>query len=138
MKVFIDTNILLDVLQQRHPHFAAASRIWHLSETKALDGFVSAISFNNIFYIARKQIGRDGAVNAMSRIRAVFGLAPLDAAIIDFAISSKAADFEDAIQAASAKAADCEWIITRNPNDFRAFGILTVTAEEAIAVLNPI
>lgn len=53
MVVLIDTNILLDVIQERRPHAAAAVRIWALVKEGALAGFVSAISFNNVFYVAR-------------------------------------------------------------------------------------
>jgi predicted nucleic acid-binding protein len=54
MKVFIETNLLLDVLAKREPFYAATARIWTLAETGACDALVSAISFNNVFYIVRR------------------------------------------------------------------------------------
>ena len=57
MIVLLDTNILLDVIQDRKPHADPAARVWKLVEERAVAGYVSAISFNNVFYIARKQRG---------------------------------------------------------------------------------
>jgi predicted nucleic acid-binding protein len=56
MLVLIDTNILLDVIQKRHPHHDPAARVWKLVEEQTLIGFVSAISFNNIFYVIRSNL----------------------------------------------------------------------------------
>lgn len=86
MTLLIDTNILLDVIQQRKPHDAAASRVWKLIEERTVSGYVSAISFNNIFYIARKQVGSDRALEAVKLIRGVFQLVALDQAVVDRAI----------------------------------------------------
>jgi predicted nucleic acid-binding protein len=72
MIVLIDTNILLDCLQERQPHAAAATRIWKLVEERGLAAFVSVISFNNIFYIARKQVGSKRALDAVKLVRGTF------------------------------------------------------------------
>jgi predicted nucleic acid-binding protein len=131
MRVLLDTNILLDVLQERHPYHAAAARVWKLVEEKAIEGVVSAISFNNIFYIARKQSGRDKAMEAVRYVRRIFGITPLDAAVIDFALETNAPDFEDAIQVGSAKMVQADYVVTRNSADC----VPTVTAEELLALL---
>ena len=51
MKLFIDTNVLLDVLDNRQLHYADSAAIWTLAEKAEVEGYISAISFNNIFYI---------------------------------------------------------------------------------------
>jgi predicted nucleic acid-binding protein len=66
MKVFIETNLLLDVLAKREPFHAATACIWTLAETGACDALVSAISFNNVFYIDRR--ARDTAAARQSMI----------------------------------------------------------------------
>ena len=65
MKVFIDTNILLDVLARREPFFADAARIWTMAEQGSLQAYVSAFSFNNIYYVVRKAQGRAAADKAL-------------------------------------------------------------------------
>src|SRR4051812_1619804 len=98
MICLIDTNILLDVLQNRHPHNAAAAEVWDLVVRGAIEGHVSAISFNNIFYVARKSDGAVAATESLRKVRATFRVVPLDAGIIDNAVAANAKDFEDAIQ----------------------------------------
>ena len=137
MTVLIDTNVLLDVIQQRQPHDAAASRVWKLVEEGAVAGFVSAISFNNIFYIARKQVGSARALDAIRLVRRVFQAVPLDEAIIDRAIATPTSDFEDAIQGAAAASISANYVVTRNTRDFTAMSVPAVTPEELLAVLQP-
>jgi predicted nucleic acid-binding protein len=137
MKALIDTNILLDVIQERKPFDAPATQVWNLVEQRHLDGFVSAISFNNIFFVARKQSGRQVAMDAVRVVRRTFRLVPTDESVIDHAITSQVVDFEDAIQVAAAIAAQVECIITRNVRDFAASGIPAYTAEEFLALLGP-
>ena len=137
MIVLIDTSILLDVVQRRAPHDTAAAQVWKLVEEGLIDGYVSAISFNNIFYIARKLVGRDAAIDAVRQVRLVFPIVPLDAGVIDAAIASSVIDFEDAIQAAAAARLGADYILSRNTKDFRGQSTPCVTAEELLGVLAP-
>lgn len=54
MKVLIDTNILLDVLVKREPHYLDASKIWTFIREQIIEGHISAISVNNLYYIVRR------------------------------------------------------------------------------------
>jgi len=56
MKLLIDANILLDVLQNREPHVHASSIVWKWSETKKATGYVSALTFANLVYVMRKEL----------------------------------------------------------------------------------
>ena len=134
MKALIDTNILLDVIQRRNPFDLAATRVWKLVEESAIEGYVSAISFNNIFFVARKQVGRDQALDAIKLVRRTFRFVPTDEYVIDRALASGVVDFEDAIQVAAAVAAKADCIITRNIPDFAASDVPAYTAEEALAL----
>jgi predicted nucleic acid-binding protein len=135
MIVLVDTNILLDVLQRRDPHYPAAERVWKFVEERMIDGFVSAISFNNIFYIARKQAGVDKAMEAVVQVRKVFRIAPLDEQAIDRAVDMGLSDFEDAIQSAAAARVRADYLVTRNVKDFASAGVQAVTADELLALL---
>lgn len=135
MNVLIDTNILLDVIQQRQPHYDPALRVWKLVEERKLTGFVSAISFNNIHYIARKQMGYDHALDAVIAVRKTFNFVALDEQILDRAIAAKATDLEDAIQAATAIRAGAEYVVTRDPRDFARLGVPVLNAVELLAIL---
>jgi len=134
MIVLVDTNILLDVLQKRAPHHISADQLWALIESGSLVGYVSAISFNNIFYVARKQDGREKAIQSLAVVRNVFKTVSLDESLTDDALAVSPADFEDALQACAARRVQAEYVVTRNCSDFKALGVIAVTAEVFLAL----
>lgn len=130
MKVFLDTNVLLDVLARREPHCVSASKIWSRVEQGTLDGHISAISFNNTHYVLRRVASRQAAHDAVKVLRDIFHVVSLDEQIIHRAIDSEFPDFEDAIQFFSAHHAEADFIITRNVRHFPAEPIAVVTPEQ--------
>jgi predicted nucleic acid-binding protein len=137
MKVFVDTNVLLDVLARRQPFYAAAARIWSLAERAKIVGLVSAISFNNIYYVVRKASGREPAEKALLLIRDVFAPVPLSVQILNQAMDAGFDDFEDAIQFHSAIHAEAACLITRDGDRFRDRGFPVVLPGVFLASLAP-
>lgn len=135
MTVFVDTNILLDVLGKRQPFLEASKRIWQLSELNRIREVVSAISFNNVFYILRKAGGAAQAREALGKIRSVFTPVGLDEKILNQALHSSIEDFEDAIQFFSALQVGASYLITRNPNDFPSDSPVSVLTAEMFVAL---
>jgi predicted nucleic acid-binding protein len=133
MKVFFDTNVLLDVLDKREPYNLAAFRIWARVETGKIDGFISAISFNNIYYLHRRTAGREDSISGLKLLRDVFHVVALDDQILARAIDSDLNDFEDAIQYFSAHHAGAKFILTRNSQHFPAAPISIMTPEEFLS-----
>ena len=136
MRLFVDTNLLLDVLAKREPFYAAAARIWTLSETGACESFVSAISFNNIYYIVRKAENAAIARKALRLLRDVFISVAPDRRILNQAIDSDIDDFEDAIQFFSAVHAGADYLLTRNVDDFPTGALPILTPEELFVLLD--
>lgn len=118
MIVFLDTNILLDVLIRREPFFSAAASIWTLAEKNKIRAYISAISFSNVFYLARKYGGKAIAGQSVKSMNAVFNTVAVDRQIIEASIQSGLEDFEDAIQFQCAKRCRAKILITRNPKHF--------------------
>ena len=135
MIIFFDTNILLDVLLRRKPYDAAALQLWFLAETDAVDSAVAAISFNNVYYVARQVADRNKAIESVRLIRGVFEIIPVDERILDQAMNSKISDFEDAIQYFCAVRAGADYLVTRNISDFPKRGMPIVSPEEMLALL---
>ena len=136
MRIFVDANLLLDVLARREPFYAAAARVWTLAETGACEALVSAISFNNVFYIVRKARDATAARRALILLRDVFASVAPDQRILNQAIDSDLPDFEDAIQFYSALHARADYLLTRNVGDFPA-GIMPILApDEFLALLD--
>ena len=128
MKVFLDTNILLDVLLDRKPFSEPSSKVWRLAECGRLEAVISAISFNNVFYIVRKYAGKEAVQRTVEVMNVNFSVFPLTQDIIGRAIAAKLPDFEDSIQFFSAVSCGAEYIVTRNARDF---------PQDSIPVLSP-
>ena len=118
MRALIDGNILLDVLQAREMHLEASAKIWKLCETEQLDGFVSALTFADLVYIMRKELTPDRIDDVLKKLALIFRFADLCAADLSTAAAMKWNDYEDAVQAATAKRIHADCIITRNIKDF--------------------
>jgi len=133
MNVFIDTNVLMDVLLERRPFVAESRKVWFLAERGKIAGLVSALSFPNIYYVVRKMLGGNKAASMMTLLRDTFTAVPLDEQILNQAIDAKFSDFEDAIQYYSALRADAECLLTRNVDHFPDSGLRVISPEEFLA-----
>lgn len=118
MNVFIDTNVLLDVLEQRQPFYKDSVAIWTLAEQGKIAGFVSVISFTNAFYVVRRTGRFEGASRAVNLLRNVFTPVPFDVHVLNQAIDAGFKDFEDAVQYVSAIRAGAQCLVTRNSEHF--------------------
>ena len=129
-RIFIDTNVLFDVLTNRAPFCKTSSAVWALCEKGQIKGFVSTSSFNNIYYITKRMTNRSVALQNITIVRDVFNMVALDEQVINQSIDSDLPDFEDAIQYFSAVRCDAECIITRNKKDFRQSDIPVLSPQE--------
>jgi predicted nucleic acid-binding protein len=118
MKAFIDTNVVLDVLAERWPHYEDSAAVWSLAEQGKVEGLVSAVSFTNVFYLMRRWADAGAAREALRLLRDAFTPVSCDSLIINQAIDSDLPDFEDAVQYFSAVHAGADCILSRNPDDF--------------------
>ena len=132
MKVFVDTNVLIDVLAQREPFYADSARLWTLAEQGRIEAFISVISFNNIYYVVRKLRTRRVADRMMVLLRDTFTPIPLDKQILDQAIDAGLRDLEDAIQYFSAVRAQVACIVSRDAKAFPASDPPVLTPQELL------
>lgn len=137
MKVFVDTNVLLDVLARREPFYAEAAHIWSLAERGKIKGLVSVISFNNVYYVVRRASSRKSAERALKLIRGVFAPVPLSVQVLNQAIDAEFRDFEDAIQFHSAIQAQAECLVTRDADHFPGKDLPVLTPTAFLASLAP-
>ena len=132
--IFVDTNILLDVLLHREEFMRPAAAIWEACEIKKSTGFVSAISVNNIHYVCAKYLGRQKALEAVRLVLAIFEVVSLDEKILRLSADSPGKDFEDAVQLYSALQAGTFCIVTRNVRDFPSGFTRVLSPEEFFAL----
>lgn len=128
-RLFFDTNVLLDHLLDREPFADDAAELWSMAERREIVGHVSAVSFNLVYYIVRNQAQESAARRAIRALRDVFEVVEVDAQIINQAIDSGFADFEDAIQHACALRAGATHLVTRDLPGFRRSEVLVVAPD---------
>jgi len=133
VKVFVDTNILLDVLGRREPFYADSAQVWTLAETGQVEGFASTLSLPNLFYVLRRASGAKAARKAVGMLRDIFSLVPLDVQITNQAIDADIQDFEDGIQFFSALRCGAAALVTRNTKDFPGGDVAIQTPAEFLA-----
>jgi predicted nucleic acid-binding protein len=139
MNVLIDTNVAIDYLTQREPFYKPSELIFLASEDNDINGYISATAVTDIFYIAYK-ILKDKAVVKNSIKELVFDLvkvATVDGSIISKAITSDWNDFEDCVQYYVGESITADYIVTRNPDDFKKGDIKVLSPEELINIIAP-
>ena len=129
-RIFLDTNILLDVTMHREAFLADSARIWSDCETGKTVGLISAISLNNIHYIMRKRLPSASALDCIRCILNIFIVVPLDTPVLRMAVDFPQKDFEDAIQIFSALQAKADCIVTRDGSHFSQDYLLVLTPAE--------
>lgn len=135
-RILVDVNVVLDALLRRPPHADAAIKIWTAAESGEVSGHVPAHGVSTLFYLFLRARGPAAARRAVADLLAVFKVAAVDQAVLLRALALAWSDFEDAVCAASAEAAGCDLIVTRDPSGFRNSPVPTVDPATALALLD--
>ena len=133
-KVFIDTDIILDVALAREPFFSSSKTILAMAENNIIIGSISSNCVANIYYILRKSGGDNKARKFILNIVKYITVIAIDHQNVLEALKSKFSDFEDALQHSSAVENRCEYIITRNIEDYKSSKIKVLLPEEFIVM----
>jgi len=137
MRVLIDTCIIIDALQSRRPFNKSAEKIFLLSANNFFDGFITAKSVTDIYYLTHKITHSDKDTRKI--ITNLFTLfSPLDTTGMDCrkGIMSEISDYEDAVMVETAIRSGMDCIITRNQKDFCNAQISILTPDEFIAQIS--
>ena len=128
-KVFVDTDVVLDLLAARIPHFHFSAVLFTFAEMKKLELYTTPLILANTFYILRKQLGNDSAKNALRKLRILLHVIDSTESVIDKALNSDFSDFEDAIQYYTALEYQIPVILTRNIRDYKKAAVIVQTPE---------
>lgn len=128
-EVFADTDVCLDLLSGRKPYNSAAELLFTLADKGKLKISVSSLSFSNIDYILQSQYKRKDSRAILSRFKTLVQVRAVDDRIIDLAIASDFADFEDAIQYNTALQHKIQVLLTRNLKDYKHALISVMTPD---------
>lgn len=135
-KLFIDTNIVIDLLSRREPFFEEAAELFSLADKKQIELSVSSLTIANTSYTLLRQMDSNKAKSVLRKLRLILKIFPLDDKIIGLALNDEIfSDFEDGLQYFTAVQNEQELIITRNLKDFKNSKLPTMTARQYIETI---
>ena len=134
-RLLFDTNIVLDVLLERKPHFEASAAVWAAAESGNAEGMIAAHAVTTIHYLLRRERGNAKTTRIVSIVLRAFKVAAVDGAVVEDALRLPFSDFEDAVTAAAAKLAGCDYLVTRDPRGFRGSPVRALAPEALLPLL---
>lgn len=118
--LFVDTDIILDIITGRLPFSKEASSLFNLIEEEELKGYTTSLSFSNLYYVLRKYASHDKVISRLKELSDLIEILNVDDLIIKRALGSRFKDFEDAIQYFAAQENPLiDVIVTRNIKDYK-------------------
>lgn len=132
-RIFLDSNVILDLLGERVPFFDSIAKVATLADQKKLTLIVSPLSFTTVDYVLNKYETSESVLNKLRKFKIICQLCEVNDDIIDKALNSNFKNFEDAVQYFTAQQSNCSVIITRNGKDFKNSTIPIMTAEEYLS-----
>ena len=119
MKVMFDTNVIVDVYQNRPPFVTASAKVLKLAESRKLTGMVTASTITDLYYILGRHIKDQAQLKALvQKFLSTVKLLDVLATDVNDAFNLPMDDYEDALFAQCAKRVKADYIITRNIKDF--------------------
>ena len=130
-KLFIDTNIVIDLLSRRAPFYEESAHLFSLADQKIIALYISSLTVANTSYTLIRKTGAKKAKEILRKLRLIVSILPLDDKIIGLALNDDSfADFEDGLQYFTAIENNQDIIITRNLKDFKASKLPVMTARQ--------
>ncbi len=130
MRVFLDANILVSVLNKEYPLFSHSSRIISLADNKNFEVFTSPLCLAIAFYFTQKK-NKKTARQKIGLLSQKLSISPVTANAVQKTVNNKAIhDFEDGLEYYAAVESKCNCIITEDQNDFYFSTIEVVNCRE--------
>lgn len=119
-KIFVDTNVMVDLLAKREPFYIDAARLFSLVDMGKCTAVVAAVSFSTTAYLLEKRLSYEDLAHTLRQFASIVEIAPIDERTVRKSLSTTSLfrDIEDAMQHYAAVQSGCEALITRNVKDF--------------------
>ena len=135
LRVLLDLNVILDVLQRREPFYTTSAHVLAQAENGSIEAWIAAHSVTTLFYLLARDRSTGQARMAISDLLGILSVAAVDQEVIDQALALPYVDFEDAVQMAAAVRAKAQYVITRNIRDYRAGPLPVLQPVELLALM---
>lgn len=130
MKVFLDTNVLIDFLAKRPDFFEEACNLINLGIKGDIKLYTTSLSFATCTFVCRKILGYNGVIKALQILESYISIVEMNASQCHHALFSNMPDYEDMLQFEAAYEAGCDLIITRNKKHFPSEGLQVLEPAE--------
>lgn len=136
LRVLIDLNVVLDVLQRREPFYDASAQLLALAETGQIEGLIAVHSVTTLFYLVAKNHSSVAAHATLTSILQFLKVAAIDHNTIERALNLSYKDFEDAVQMVVAVQSKADFLVTRNLKDYQPSLIPVIQPIDLLATLS--
>jgi predicted nucleic acid-binding protein len=135
--IFLDTNVLVDILANRQPFYKSYSEIYKLGLGEKVNFFTSSYTISTLHYLLKKFTSEENIRQSLEEIINVVSIISVDINIIKKSLKSNHKDFEDAIQIVSAQSIkDMYCIVTRDLKHYKHAEINVMTPDDFLNTLN--
>jgi hypothetical protein len=135
LKILIDLNVILDVLQRREPFYDMSARVLAVAERGMVEGWVAAHSLTTLFHLVARYQSAEQARVALTDLLTFLSVAAIDHMVIEQALNLPYPDFEDAVQMMAAVRSGVRYLITRNVRDYDMGPLPVLQPVELLALL---
>ena len=129
-KVFVDTDIVLDLLSNREPFYSHSAQLFSEADKGKIRIHVSSLTFSNLNYILSRQYSVDQARKKLLKFKTLVTVLSVTDKVVELALSSDFKDFEDVLQYFTAIENNLKTLLTRNLKDYKTADITVMTAEQ--------
>lgn len=136
-KVFVDTDVILDLLMRREPFQKAAVELFRQIELKSIKGYTSPLVIANLHYLLSKIYNKKKSIELLTELLKIIVITKIDGETIKLVFEEKKIkDLEDLIQYYSALERDIDFIVTRNIKDFpKTDEIIIIKSDELLKIV---
>jgi predicted nucleic acid-binding protein len=135
--IFLDTNVVIDFLADRQPFSLQAARLFDLTIDGKVKIYISAVSYNNIYYVLRQSLSNSTTIKLLAELAEMTEITDVTNIIIRQSLKTDFKDYEDAIQYYCAiSIPQIDFIVTRNAKDFKKSILPILSPAEAMVSLS--
>ena len=132
-RVFVDANIVIDLLCERYPWFPKVLCIFSMGDLGQIELFCSSLSLGTASYIMEtRKLSTQDIFDSIALLCKMCTPTTVDESVVKSAVFS---DFEDALQYCSAQTVEADCIVTRNKKDFSASEIPVYELDEFLEMM---
>jgi predicted nucleic acid-binding protein len=135
LRILVDTNVVLDVILAREPWAGEARPVYAARDAGQVELLVLASTLTDVYYIARKQVGRDRAHTSVRECVRVYTILPLTRELVERALTRNSGGFEDDVQMVAAEVERLDYLMTRDTQDFSGSPVPALTPAEIAALV---